>query len=93
MRRRIEGGAPPSHYRREHGRPQYSPDWYDSPHTYPQWALEEWWCSEEARYSAANQWGYLRHEIDLPSADGGAQGRMIGDMIFEHLVASSAARD
>ena len=49
MRRRIEGGAPPSYYRREHGKPQYPPDWYDSKHTYPQWALEGWWRSEEAR--------------------------------------------
>ena len=41
MRLRVEGGAP-YRYRREHGKPQYPPDWFDTKQTYPEWALEEW---------------------------------------------------
>ena len=46
MRLRVEGGAP-YRYRREHGKPQYPPDCWDSKLTYPEWALQEWMRSEE----------------------------------------------
>ena len=46
MRLRVEGGAP-YRYGREHGKPQYPPDCWDSKQTYPEWALAEWMRSEE----------------------------------------------
>ena len=81
MRCRIEGGAPPCYYRRAHGKPQYPPDWYDSPQTYPEWALVEWQRSEQGT-AEASQYVYGRGNVGPHK-----------DMIMEHLIASSATRN
>ena len=81
MRCRIEGGAPPYYYRPAHGRPQYPPDRYDSPQTYPELALVEWQRSEQGIAAASQYTWNVRGNVGAYK-----------DMIVEHLIDLSVAR-